>query len=73
MEISLQDRKFYLAYFRTQMRASQLMLESNMLANQKQLPIFVPFGIGCGLAGGDWDRVTDIINFAAPNCILVRE
>ena len=45
----------------------------NMLANQKQLPIFVPFGIGCGLAGGDWDRVTDIINFAAPNCILVRK
>lgn len=49
------------------------LVKANMLANQKQLPIFVPFGIGCGLAGGDWDRVADIINFAAPNCILVRK
>lgn len=35
MEISLQDRKFYLAYFRTQMRASQLMLKSNVGLSQE--------------------------------------
>ena len=35
MEISMQDRKFYLAYFRTQMRASQVMLESDVKLSQE--------------------------------------
>lgn len=35
MEISMQDRKFYLAYFRTQMRASQAMLESDVELSQE--------------------------------------
>lgn len=26
-----------------------------------QIPIAIPYGIGCGLAGGDWDRIKDIL------------
>lgn len=27
-----------------------------------QLTIAIPYGIGCGLAGGDWEKVTEILN-----------
>ena len=26
-----------------------------------QIPIAIPYGIGCGLAGGDWDKMKDIL------------
>lgn len=26
-----------------------------------QIPIAIPYGIGCGLAGGDWEKVTEIL------------
>ena len=26
-----------------------------------QIPIAIPYGIGCGLAGGDWDKIKDIL------------
>lgn len=48
------------------------LVKVNMLAAQKRLPVFLPFGIGCGLAGGDWDHVLDIIKKTVPNCTLVK-
>ena len=40
------------------------------------LPVYIPYGIGCGLAGGDWNKVSMIINdiFADSdvNCIIVE-
>lgn len=47
--------------------------KANSFAAQKKLPLYIPFGIGCGLAGGDWEMVQKIINRAAPNSIIVRK
>jgi O-acetyl-ADP-ribose deacetylase (regulator of RNase III) len=37
-----------------------------------QFPIYFPFGIGCGLAGGDWGVVQGIIQDIIPNAIVVK-
>lgn len=34
--------------------------------------IYLPRGLGCGLAGGDWKVVEGIISVAVPNAIIVR-
>lgn len=34
--------------------------------------IYIPVGIGCGLAGGNWDRVYSIIEENLPSAILVK-
>lgn len=36
------------------------------------LPVFIPYGIGCGLGGGDWKIVEGIIRDAIPDAIIVR-
>lgn len=35
-------------------------------------PIYLPYGIGCGLAGGDWVIVQSIVETQCPRAILVR-
>ena len=35
------------------------------------LPIYIPYMMGCGLAGGDWDMVKSIINNIIPHAIVV--
>ncbi len=37
-------------------------------ASQKNLSVAIPHGIGCGLAGGDWTIVSEIINRVFENC-----
>lgn len=34
--------------------------------------IYLPYGIGCGLAGGDWEIVSMIIDKAVPSAIVVK-
>lgn len=34
--------------------------------------VYFPEGIGCGLAGGDWNIVSGIINEVFPNAIICR-
>ena len=41
-------------------------------AKRPDLPIFLPKGLGCGLAGGDWDVVLGIIRDAVPDANIVR-
>uniref|UniRef100_A0A6M3IRT1 Macro domain-containing protein n=1 Tax=viral metagenome TaxID=1070528 RepID=A0A6M3IRT1_9ZZZZ len=36
------------------------------------IDIYFPYGIGCGLAGGDWSIVEEIIKDALPNAIIVQ-
>ncbi len=36
------------------------------------LDVYFPFKIGCGLAGGDWDIVSKIIEEELPKAIIVR-
>lgn len=31
-------------------------------AKQRKLPVFIPHGMGCGIAGGDWTKVLGIID-----------
>lgn len=36
-----------------------------------QIPIAIPYGIGCGLAGGDWKKVEEILKLVEKNhCVL---
>lgn len=37
-------------------------------ASRKNLSVAIPHGIGCGLAGGDWTIVSEIINRVFENC-----
>lgn len=41
-----------------------------VLASGKQ--VYIPYGIGCGLAGGDWDIVSAAIDMYLPDAIIVR-
>jgi hypothetical protein len=34
--------------------------------------IYLPYGIGCGLAGGDWNIVSKIIEEELPTAVLVQ-
>ncbi len=40
--------------------------------HDKGTKIYFPYGIGCGLAGGNWDVVLDIIEHELPNAIIVK-
>ena len=43
------------------------------LAKQKRgTDLYIPYMIGCGLGGGDWEKVLDIILEETPNAILCR-
>lgn len=35
-------------------------------------PVYLPYGLGCGLAGGDWSIVSAIIEDILPEAILVK-
>lgn len=39
---------------------------------QSDFPVYLPHGIGCGLAGGDWNVVEGIIRDAIPDAVIVR-
>lgn len=36
------------------------------------LPVYLPYGLGCGLAGGDWNIVSTIIEEELPQATLVK-
>jgi O-acetyl-ADP-ribose deacetylase (regulator of RNase III) len=38
-----------------------------------KFPIWIPYKIGCGLAGGDWNTVLDIISLQLANAYIVRK
>jgi O-acetyl-ADP-ribose deacetylase (regulator of RNase III) len=40
-------------------------------AGLTQLPVFIPYGMGCNLAGGNWDIVSNIINTIIPTATIV--
>ena len=40
---------------------------------EMNLPVYLPYGIGCGLAGGSWAVVEQIIASAIPNSTIVRK
>jgi len=40
--------------------------------NSTGLPIYIPYGMGCTLAGGNWNIVSNIIEKIIPNAIIVK-
>jgi len=38
-----------------------------------QRPIYIPYGMGCGLGGGDWNKVSQLFEVFCPEAILVRK
>lgn len=38
----------------------------------KRAPLFMPYGIGCGLGGGDWSTIANLIQRYTPDAILVK-
>lgn len=39
----------------------------------RDFPVYIPRGMSCGLAGGDWKVVEGIIKDVVPNAIVVRK
>lgn len=37
-----------------------------------ELTIYIPYGIGCGLGGGNWKEVEALIEFAIPDAVLCK-
>jgi hypothetical protein len=44
----------------------------NQLPEHHRPPVYIPYGIGCGLAGGDWKQVHGIIKDVVPYATIVR-
>lgn len=38
----------------------------------KGMQVYIPYLIGCGLAGGDWSIVSNLINTHCPNAIICK-
>jgi len=38
----------------------------------QEATIYLPFGIGCGLGGGDWGVVTGLIKDSIPDAVVVK-
>lgn len=41
------------------------------ISKKENLPVYVPYKIGCGLAGGDWDIILNILE-TIPNCYCCK-
>jgi O-acetyl-ADP-ribose deacetylase (regulator of RNase III) len=42
-------------------------------SSKKELPVYIPFKIGCGLGGGDWNVVYKIIEEIIPEAIICKK
>ena len=56
----------------TDYNALQLCFTKLKAYNKSLLPIYIPLGIGCGLAGGDWNKVKEIIEATLPEAIIIK-
>lgn len=45
---------------------------SEFAKQHHNLPVYLPYGIGCGLAGGDWNIISTIIHDVIPDAIIIR-
>lgn len=51
---------------------SKCLEELYTFGQEKSLPIYLPMFIGCGLGGGDWGRVSGIIEEVCPIAIICK-
>jgi O-acetyl-ADP-ribose deacetylase (regulator of RNase III) len=50
----------------------QSLLSLRDQAEEKKLPIFLPYLMGCGLAGGDWNVVHEMMERVVPMATICR-
>jgi O-acetyl-ADP-ribose deacetylase (regulator of RNase III) len=43
-----------------------------LVAGSDRRPIYVPYGMGCGFAGGDWKIVSRLIDKLMPSAVVVK-
>lgn len=43
-----------------------------VFSHMRNLPVYLPYGIGCGLGGGNWDVVSQIIEQTIPAAIVCK-
>jgi O-acetyl-ADP-ribose deacetylase (regulator of RNase III) len=48
------------------------LLQANLFALKNKIPIYIPYMIGCGLGGGDWDEVLEMIEKISPDAIICK-
>lgn len=41
-------------------------------SNNDPLPIYIPYNMGCALAGGNWDTIYEVINQIIPEAIICK-
>ena len=46
------------------------LMKVNKLATLANKPVYIPYGIGCELAGGDWNIIENIIRKCCPQAII---
>lgn len=46
--------------------------EYNFTKSQIYLPIYIPFNMGCSLAGGNWPTILEIIKETIPDAIIAK-
>jgi hypothetical protein len=39
----------------------------------KPFPLYAPYGMGAGYAGGDWEKILDILEYHLPELTLVKK
>ena len=54
------------------MALATCMAKANDFAKAVDKPLYVPYGMGCGFAGGDWKNVSDMIDRFMPTATVVR-
>lgn len=63
------DGKCYLQYHDLRQCLKQVAFWSD----RHGIPVYVPFNMGCGLAGGRWEFVTQILEAEIPDVIVCRK
>ncbi|EKU98150.1 hypothetical protein Lepto7375DRAFT_7411 [Leptolyngbya sp. PCC 7375] len=65
-------------YCYTSYRALAISFSAINYANQSyefypsKLPVYIPYGLGCGLAGGDWHVVSALIEQELPDAVICK-
>lgn len=68
-----QDRYGYGDVFTDYAALEKGLKKVQAFSEQTGRQIYIPFGIGCGLAGGDWGWVTAILVDTVPDAIIVQK
>jgi len=51
---------------------SSCLAKINELSKETGLNVYIPYGIGCGLGGGDWNTVKILINYHLPQALICK-